>query len=64
MLQRVRSLATRLHKDESAPNTVEWVLLIIIGLILLVAIFAFAQFVITQFKDRQSDVETDTFLTN
>lgn len=53
-----------LHEDESGPNTVEWVLLIIIALILLVAIFLFAQFVINQFKQRQQSVEQDPFLQN
>ncbi|MHC4563999.1 MAG: hypothetical protein ACYTE6_14745 [Planctomycetota bacterium] len=41
MLQRVRRLAIDLHEDESGPNTVEWVLLIIVALIVLVGIFWF-----------------------
>lgn len=41
MLQRVRRFAIRLHKDESGPNTVEWVLLIIVALVVLVAIYWF-----------------------
>ncbi len=64
MLAPIRRLTTRLHEDESAPNTVEWVLLIIIGLIILVAIFIFAQFVIGEFNTRQQDVQDDPFLTN
>ncbi|MEQ9617145.1 MAG: hypothetical protein RLN60_03825 [Phycisphaerales bacterium] len=64
MLAPVRRLANRLHEDESAPNTVEWVLLIIIGLILLVAIFLFAQFVIQQFQQREQAVQNDPFLQN
>ena len=41
MLQRVRRLALDLHEDESGPNTVEWVLLIIVALIVLVGIYWF-----------------------
>ena len=64
MLQRVRRFAIKLHEDESGPNTVEWVLLIIVALIILIAIFLFAQFVITQFKQRGQNVATDPFLQN
>jgi Flp pilus assembly pilin Flp len=31
----------RLHDDESAPNTVEWVLLIIVAMIVLAGIYVF-----------------------
>lgn len=41
MLQRVRRLAIDLHEDESGPNTVEWVLLIIVALIVLAGIYWF-----------------------
>jgi len=63
MLNRVKNLMADLHKDESAPNTVEWVLLIIIALILVVAIFVFANFVIDTFKNRQEQVTNDAFIT-
>jgi hypothetical protein len=63
MLNRIKSLATDLHEDDSGPNTVEWVLLIIIALILVVAIFVFANFVIDTFKDRQQQVTDDPFIT-
>jgi len=62
MLQRARRFAVRLHKDESGPNTVEWVLLIIIALILLLAIFAFAKWVIDQFSTAESNVEGSDFI--
>ncbi len=62
MLQRVRQQAIKLHEDESAPNTVEWVLLIIIGLIILIAVFIFAQFVLEQFQDRRDAVQDDAFV--
>lgn len=43
MLQRARKFATRLHEDESGPNTVEWVLLIIVALVIMIGIYAFVQ---------------------
>jgi len=62
MLERLRKFAIDLHEDESGPNTVEWVLLIIIALILLVAIFFFANWVIGEFKDRSKAVTEDPFM--
>ena len=41
MLKRVRRFAAELHEDESGPNTVEWVLLIIVALVVLVLIYWF-----------------------
>jgi hypothetical protein len=37
----MRRLAIDLHEDESGPNTVEWVLLIIVALVVLVGIYWF-----------------------
>lgn len=62
MLNRVKNLLSDIHEDESGPNTVEWVLLIIIALILVVAIFVFANFVIDTFKNRQEQVTNDPFI--
>ncbi len=62
MMQRIRRFAADLHEDESGPNTVEWVLLIIIGLIILLIIFWFANWVIDQFKDKAEAVQDDAFL--
>ena len=57
MLQRVRRFAIRLHKDETGPNTVEWVLLIIVALLVLVGIFAFIKFVMGKLGDAQKEIE-------
>ncbi len=58
MLQRVRRLAIDLHEDESGPNTVEWVLLIIVALVILVAIYFFVQWAIGKVKEGQDAVDT------
>lgn len=63
MIDRIKNVFGDLHDDESGPNTVEWVLLIIIALILVVAIFVFANFVIDTFKNRQEQVTNDAFIT-
>ena len=61
MLKNVRRFALRLHKDESGPNTVEWVLLIIVALIVLVAIYAFVQMVMDKMDEGKSKVEDMDF---
>jgi flagellar biosynthesis/type III secretory pathway M-ring protein FliF/YscJ len=48
MLKAVRRFAIRLHHDESGPNTVEWVLLIIVALLILVAIYVFVKKVVLE----------------
>ncbi len=64
MLDRVRRFAVRLHKDETGPNTVEWILLIIVALIVLLAIYVFANWVIGRFQTAKQQVEgQDTTLT-
>jgi hypothetical protein len=58
MLQRVRRLAIELHEDESGPNTVEWVLLIIVALIVLVGIYWFVtEVVMKKLKEGSEEVE-------
>lgn len=58
MLQRVRRFAIRLHEDESGPNTVEWVLLIIVALVVLVAIYWFVtEVVLEKLKTGAEEVE-------
>lgn len=62
MLQRVRRFAIRLHRDESGPNTVEWVLLIIVALVVLVLIYWFWNSVVRpKFEEGAKAVEDTTF---
>ena len=57
MLERMRRFAIRLHRDESGPNTVEWILLIIIALVLIVAIWAFAKWAMNAFTQKAQKVK-------
>lgn len=52
MLQRARQFASRLHEDESGPNTVEWVLLIIVALVILIGIYAFVKWAFGEVNDK------------
>jgi len=61
MLDRAKQLFKDLHEDESGPNTVEWVLLVIVALLVLLAIFLMAQWAIDQFTSKQKKVEADPF---
>jgi Flp pilus assembly pilin Flp len=57
MLQRARRFAIELHEDESGPNTVEWILLIIVALVILVGIYAFVNWAFGQIEAKKSEVE-------
>lgn len=57
MLQRVRRFAIELHEDESGPNTVEWILLIIVALVILVGIYAFVKWVNEKMVAAQGELE-------
>lgn len=46
IVKRTNRFLKRLDGDESAPNTVEWVLLIIVALIVMTAIYFIAQWVL------------------
>jgi len=59
---KMRSFLKELHEDESGPNTVEWILLIIIALILVVVIFIFANWAIDRFQNKAQQVQDDTFI--
>jgi Flp pilus assembly pilin Flp len=56
MKKRLRHLFRDLHRDESGPNTVEWVLLIIVALIVLVVIYYIVNLIIDKFKSSSSEV--------
>ncbi|GHV18926.1 hypothetical protein AGMMS49959_02150 [Planctomycetales bacterium] len=47
LTKKMRNFAQKLHDDESAPGTVEWVLLVIVGLIVMVAIYYIANWVLS-----------------
>ena len=59
MLQRMKKFALRLHRDESGPNTVEWILLIIVALVVLIAVYMFAQFALDKFRERNQELQDE-----
>ena len=61
MFERTRRLFKELHEDESGPNTVEWILLVIVALLVLVAIFYMAQWAIDKFNEKKGKVEGNKF---
>ena len=61
-MNKARKFLRELHEDESGPNTVEWILLIIIALILVVVIYIFANWAIEKFQNKADQVQTDTFI--
>ena len=60
MLQKARKFAIRLHEDESGPNTVEWILLIIVALVVLIGIYAFVQWAFEKLKGQSAEYEDNT----
>lgn len=59
MLSQLKSFAVQLHEDEAGPNTVEWVLLIMVALILLVVIVAAASWAIDGMNEAATKVNDD-----
>jgi len=57
MLKKTRKFVTRLHKDESGPNTVEWVLLIIVALVVLIGIYLFVKWAFGSLEEKKDDFE-------
>ena len=53
-----------LHRNEEGPNTVEWVLLVIVGLIVLVGIYFIAQWALGGLKSKSDKVNTEVGKTN
>jgi len=62
VMNRMKNFLKDLHEDESGPNTVEWVLLIIIALVLIVLLWAFASWVKEQFDEKQKTVVEDDYV--
>ncbi|MBP5233266.1 MAG: hypothetical protein J6333_07650 [Planctomycetes bacterium] len=64
LLSQTKNFLRRLDEDESAPNTVEWVLLVIVALIILVAIWFIARWAMqkgdTGAQDVQKQIESGT----
>ena len=60
MLQRARQFASRLHEDESGPNTVEWVLLIIVALVILIGIYAFVQWAFGEVDSKAQEYQENS----
>ena len=58
MVERLKRFVRRLHEDESGPNTVEWVLLIIVALVVLAVIYFFVNWLIEQFGERAEQIES------
>jgi Flp pilus assembly pilin Flp len=57
MLRRAREFAARLHEDESGPNTVEWVLLIIVALVVLIGIYLFVQWAFDKLGEKKTEFD-------
>lgn len=57
MIDRMKQFAIRLHKDETGPNTVEWILLIIIALVILIAVYFFADYALERFNTRSDELK-------
>jgi Flp pilus assembly pilin Flp len=60
MLKKTRKFVARLHKDESGPNTVEWVLLIIVALVVLIGIYLFVQWAFGSLSDKKDEFNDGT----
>ncbi len=54
---RAASFLRRLHKDESGPNTVEWVLLIVVALVVLIAIYAFIMWASDRMSEKAGEMD-------
>ena len=57
MIKKAKRFVRELHEDETGPGTVEWMLLVTVALIILVAIYYVAQWAITQTGDAAKKVE-------
>ena len=58
MLQKTREFAARLHEDESGPNTIEWILLITVGLFILIGIYMFVNYAMGNLTEEAKSFST------
>ncbi len=58
MLSKARRFMLSLHEDESGPTTVEWIMLLIVGVIILAGIFVFARYMKGRSDTMQEGVES------
>ncbi|MDR0868619.1 MAG: hypothetical protein LBP75_09165 [Planctomycetota bacterium] len=64
LTKKMRNFAKKLHDDESAPGTVEWVLLVIVALIVMVAIYYVARWVLQSGAEEAKDVDSGRSIAN
>ena len=57
MIKKAKQFVRELHEDETGPGTVEWMLLVTVALVVLVAIYYVAQWAITQTGEAARKVE-------
>jgi hypothetical protein len=55
--QKIRAFARRLHRDEGATVTTEWMMVIIVALIVLTAIYYLSSWAMQSTKDTVDKVE-------
>lgn len=59
-----KSFWTRLHDDESAAGTIEWILLVIVALVVLIGIYYFVNWGSKSVQQGQSDINAQKTATN
>lgn len=57
IVKKAKQFFGRLHEDETGPGTVEWMLLVTVALVVLVAIYYVAQWAINQTGEAAKAVE-------
>ena len=57
MARRTKGFLRRLHEDETGPNTVEWILLIVVALVVLIGIYVIVQWVRSSSEGQATEME-------
>ena len=57
VIRKAKRFIRELHEDETAPSTVEWMMLITVALVVLVAIYYVARWAISSTEDAAKKVE-------